>query len=283
MAREYAKIRTDIWSDEDWRCVSASEKLLYFVLLTHSTLSYVGVADWRPNRLAPLVDESWSEAEVRRVAELLEERHLIVTDDDTEEVLVRSFIKHDGVMKQPRLAVSMASAFAGVASQFLRQVIAHEVHKLREAEPDLACWSDARVRTVLDHSALDVKQFRQDLGKGLGSVSEAFGPNVGQGLVSPTTTATTTSSKEDIGAARKAPEKPIPDDWQPSQAHVEYARDNRLDLAHEAEQFRAHALANDRRQRNWNGAFSYWLGNAKKWGRVVEPQKTVRRFNDEVD
>lgn len=208
MAREYAKIRTDIWGDEDWRDVSGGEKLLYFTLLSHATLSYAGVADWRPKKLAPLLDQLWKPAYVADLATSLESRNLIVVDDESEEVLVRSFIKHDGIMKQPRLAVSMASAFSAVASLRLRQVIAHEVQKLRDDDPELACWSDPRVRTVLDHSPLNVKEFGQGLGKGLGSVSEAFGPNVGQGLVSPTTTATTTNKER--SAAKRGSRVPEP-------------------------------------------------------------------------
>lgn len=83
--------------------------------------------------------------------------------------------------------------------------------------------------------------------------------------------------------SRRSQEIPLADTWSPSDAHVRYARENNLDLAHEVHQFRAHALANDRRQRNWNGSFSQWLGNAKKWGRVTETPRKVKVFNDEVD
>lgn len=264
MAREYAKIRTDIWADEEWRNVSGPEKLLYFTLLSHATLSYAGVADWRPNRLAPLVDPSWAANDVVKVGESLEARHLIVVDDEPEEVLIRSFIKHDGVLKQPRLAVSMAAAFGAVSSVKLRGVIAHEVQKHRLENPDLACWSDARLRTVLEHSALDVKSLGKGLVIDLGSVSEAFGPNAGQGLVSHTSTATTTSTEASLLPTEgKLKETRLPADWVPTKAHFDLAKERRVDLQNEVDAFRNHAETHDRHAARWNAAFTTWLKKSK--------------------
>lgn len=82
---------------------------------------------------------------------------------------------------------------------------------------------------------------------------------------------------------KRSSEKPLPEDWAPSQAHKDYAAEHRLDLGHELFQFKAYAEANDRRQRNWNGAFTSWLGNAKKWGRTQPEKRKVKVFNDEVD
>ena len=61
---------------------------------------------------------------------------------------------------------------------------------------------------------------------------------------------------------RKAPETPIPDDWTPTDAHRKRAADLGVDIDHEAQQFRAHAEAHDRRCVRWNAAFTQWLGNA---------------------
>lgn len=260
MAREYAKIRTDIWGDEDWRQVGGAAKLLYFMLLSHATLTYAGVADWRPNRIAPLLDPAWTRADVEALAVELQSRHLVVVNDETEEVLIRSFIKHDGVMRQPRLAVAMASAFSAVSCARIKSVIAFEVQKLRVEDPDLSCWSDARVQTVLDHSGIDLK----DLGEGLPSVSATFGPNVGQGFVSPTNTATNTSTEASLlGGEAKLKETRLPADWVPSKNHYDIGRERRLDIAAEADAFRLHAETHDRHAARWNAAFTTWLKKAK--------------------
>lgn len=69
-----------------------------------------------------------------------------------------------------------------------------------------------------------------------------------------------TSSSE--RAARKRTPTRLPAGWQPNDAHRRYAGEHRLDVDHEAGQFRAHADANDRSQASWDAAFRKWLGNS---------------------
>lgn len=70
------------------------------------------------------------------------------------------------------------------------------------------------------------------------------------------------SSSTKKRGARK-PETSLPDDWEPKPSHVAYATTRGVNGPHEEAQFRAHAAANDRRQRDWDAAFRMWLGNAK--------------------
>ena len=65
-------------------------------------------------------------------------------------------------------------------------------------------------------------------------------------------------------AGRAKPALPLPSDWEPSDAHHEFAAKHGIDLDFEVMQFRAHAEANDRRQASWNGAFTTWLGKASQ-------------------
>jgi len=62
--------------------------------------------------------------------------------------------------------------------------------------------------------------------------------------------------------SRKRPATRLPDDWEPTEKHWERTRDG-IDVAREVQAFRLHAEANDRRQANWNAAFSQWLLNAR--------------------
>lgn len=154
MAREYARINIPIWQDDDWRALPAPAQHLYFVLWTHPLLTYAGVVDWRPGRLAAMAS-GWSSDEVQAAADCLEARLFIVVDTDTEECLVRSFVRFDGLMKQPRMAVSFANAFAAVASPDVRGVIVHEALKLRKLDPDLPGWTRPQVVDLLERASLD--------------------------------------------------------------------------------------------------------------------------------
>lgn len=66
-------------------------------------------------------------------------------------------------------------------------------------------------------------------------------------------------------AQRRTPEHPLPDTWRPTATHRTYATDHRLDLDREVLKFRSHAAANERRQRNWNAAFTTWLARAEDY------------------
>jgi hypothetical protein len=71
------------------------------------------------------------------------------------------------------------------------------------------------------------------------------------------------SSREDSKGLRRKRQTPLPDDWAPTENHIRYAQSRGLDLGFEAQQFRLHAEAQDRRAVVWNAAFSQWLMKAK--------------------
>jgi hypothetical protein len=70
---------------------------------------------------------------------------------------------------------------------------------------------------------------------------------------------------------RKRPSVQLPDDWHPTEAHWERRHDG-IDVQREAETFKAHAEANDRRCVNWNAAFTQWLIKARPARPGTEPQ-----------
>lgn len=73
------------------------------------------------------------------------------------------------------------------------------------------------------------------------------------------------------GKPRKKPSTRLPDDWQPTDEHAERCVQDAIDLNAQAAKFRAHAEANDRRQVNWNAAFTQWLLNVPEWQRGQKP------------
>ncbi len=154
MARDRALVNMAIWQDADFRALPPLAQHLYFVLWLHPGLSYAGVVDWRPGRLAAMAHD-WAASDVETAAACLEHRLFIVVDRDSEEALVRSFVRFDGLMKQPNLGVSFANAYAAVASATIRGVIVHEAHKLRQIDPTLGAWGKPAVRDLLAQPAID--------------------------------------------------------------------------------------------------------------------------------
>ena len=78
----------------------------------------------------------------------------IITDRATEEVLVRSFVKHDGLMDKWNLAAAMAREFTAIASQPIRGVVAHELGRLKADRPDYRGWTRPDVKKVLRRVAI---------------------------------------------------------------------------------------------------------------------------------
>lgn len=156
MAREYAKLSMSLLGDPGWRQLDPRAQHLYVTLLAHSELNYAGVTDWRPNRLMVLARD-WTPRDFYLGAVDLADQGWIVIDDQTEEVLIRSFLRNDGILKQPRLAVTMTKAYAAVSSELLRACIVFELLRLQSDHPELGCWKDDRVKEILGHQAVNGK------------------------------------------------------------------------------------------------------------------------------
>ena len=199
MAREHGRVNVEIWSDPEFRKLPPAAQHLYLLLWTSPALTYCGTHDWRPGRLAAL-SSGWSADHITLVGDCLAARHFLVIDDDTEEVLIRSWARFDGLLKQPKMAVSYATAYAAVASEKLRAVLVHEAKKIREAHPDLACWRDKRVVGLLDHPSVSAKDsptpedpFGVEVGDGFALGLGQTQPRVSTRVSTPPTPAPTTS------------------------------------------------------------------------------------------
>lgn len=220
MAREFAKTNISIHQDDDWRALPAPAQHLYGLLNTHPELSYCGVADWRPGRLVSFAS-GWDVDDIQIIADCLEARHFIVRDEVSEEVLIRSWIRFDGLIKQPRLAVSMANAFAAVSSNEIRGVIVHELNKLHKLEPNAPGWDKKPVMDILGLRSVDPKtrqvpsdpfaqgfayHFRQSLGQ--------TQPRVSPVVSIPPTTATATATFQQQRADQQQQHDSIADDFE---------------------------------------------------------------------
>jgi hypothetical protein len=159
--RDHARIRLDIWGDDDFRDLTSLSQWLYLNLVTSPSLTFCGVADWRPGRIAALTAELTGD-DVERAAAELEAGWYLVIDRDSEEALIRSFIRHDGLMASPNMAKAMCKAFAGTASRVLRAVIVHELHRLHEewepVEGKADGWTVQAVRDVMRNRSMTAEE-----------------------------------------------------------------------------------------------------------------------------
>ena len=282
MPRDHARVNVTIWNDPDFRALPPAAQHLYLTLWTSPDLTYCGVHDWRPGRLAHL-SEGFTAEHLSTVASCLQARHFLVIDEETEEALVRSWARFDGLMKQPRMAVSLVNAYSAVASATVRAVAVNELHKIREEEPGLACWSDKRVAEVLDHPRVSAKDlptpadpFGDGFGSGLALGLPQTQPKVYPWVYTPPTPAPAPAPKPSVveggvggddaaptPSGRKRPSTPLPDDFEPNDANRRLAEERNLDLDAVVAHWRDHHLAKDSRFVDWQRALGTWIRREK--------------------
>jgi hypothetical protein len=136
-ARQYGKLLTSIWRDEDWRQLTADAQWLYEHLLSQPSLSTAGVLPIQLTKWAKGAADMTVER-VKAAAKVLVDRRYIVVDHDTEEALVRSFIRHDAsAVGTPKVLTGALNCALQVQSRQLRAVLLTEIRRLdREMTSD---------------------------------------------------------------------------------------------------------------------------------------------------
>lgn len=129
MARTYGRILVAIWGDDDWRSLSVDAQWLYELLLSQPSASYAGVLGLQIRRWSQLAN-GMTDRRVRTALGELRKHRYVVVDETTEELLIRTFVRHDGVLDQPNVVKSMVKAYPGILSPEIRATFLDEMHAL---------------------------------------------------------------------------------------------------------------------------------------------------------
>ena len=126
---EYGKLFARIWSDPDFTRLPARAQQVYAMLCSHSTRNLAGVLPLTLKRWA----KSTGDATVDNITEALHQlaaANFVVVDWDSEELLVRTFIRNDEVYKQPNLMKAARRFALQVESSRLRWALHDELLRL---------------------------------------------------------------------------------------------------------------------------------------------------------
>lgn len=159
MARDHARVYCSIWGDRDWRTLPSSAQRLYILAFSQLDLSTAGVVAYRPAAWAELAADT-TPAAIKKAAKVLEERGYIVIDEATAEVFVRTFVRHDRVLRQPNVATNMARAARQIVSPKIRRAFDQALVQLRDDDdPDtpMKGWSQPEVATLLMEARTNVR------------------------------------------------------------------------------------------------------------------------------
>lgn len=153
--KQYALIHRAILDDPSWRCLTRSQQNLYLLLLLKLSTNLCGVVDWRPKKLAVNASDMTVET-IEADAVVLEKKLYIVRDEDTDEVLIRSFLRNDAPLKSSKTAIAVRSSYTDTASSKLRGVIVFELQRLYKEQRDWQGWD--QVRDLLDLPSIDPRR-----------------------------------------------------------------------------------------------------------------------------
>lgn len=129
MARGHGRISSSIWEDSDFLALTQQQQRLYLFLISQPNLNHAG--------LLPLTLRRWARKSKGLTARELEDhldslavQQFIVLDEDTEELLIRTFVRNDGVWRMPKVMGAMVSGAMEIESHALRRALVAEMDRI---------------------------------------------------------------------------------------------------------------------------------------------------------
>lgn len=135
MARDHGRMFVSIWSDDDFRARGPLAQWLYMLLVSQPDLTHAGtlrlsVRRWAACSTGATVDD------VHAALKDLDNHRFVIVDEDTDEVLVRSYLRRNEVWKQPNLFKLALRQVALIQSRRLRAALRSELLRLPTEPPD---------------------------------------------------------------------------------------------------------------------------------------------------
>lgn len=134
MAREHARILCSVWQPgDDFRQRSADAQRLYFLIISQREINNAGVIPVMVSKWARL-SSTTTVADIEKALDELEQHRYVIVDRDTEELLVRTFLRGDNVIRQPNILKSALRLARQIESQKLRVALARELARIPSRE-----------------------------------------------------------------------------------------------------------------------------------------------------
>lgn len=129
MTRDHAALQHRIWLDKDFTSQDPDAMLLYAFLLSQSDLNYAGVLHLRPRQWARKLP-TLGEDRIRSAVKELAGNRFVLVDEDTEELLIRTFVRNDDLWKMPRMLELAVKQARAIESKALREAFGSELLRI---------------------------------------------------------------------------------------------------------------------------------------------------------
>lgn len=151
MGRKHARVYLSIWDDPDFLGLRVAEQHAYLMLMSNGGLSRCGVVDYIPSRFEHLAADLTPTKFKAATTGLLRARFLIL-DDHTQELLVRTYVRHDGVFDRENMGKAVGTAFEAVVSTEIQAAVGDELARLMDEFPDLPGWRGLAATSPIAHA-----------------------------------------------------------------------------------------------------------------------------------
>ncbi len=154
---EYGKLYKSAWGDRDFKALTEGEQALYQKLISQSDTSLAGVLTYAPVRWAGQT-AGMTVADIEsRMAGLVEKRYAMV-DLETQEVLIRSYIRNDSGWRSPRTMLGVAGAVRRILSPLLRAAVSVELQRIDTSDlsDSISEKTNRSTRQVVDGAISDL-------------------------------------------------------------------------------------------------------------------------------
>jgi hypothetical protein len=123
VARSYGAVKVSVWEvTSEFRQLSPAAQWGYMMLISQPQLNNLGVLPYAPEKWHRFA-AGMTLDELRRILQELADNRYVVIDETTDELLVRTFIKHDKVWAQPKLITNARRVIREVESEVIRDTL----------------------------------------------------------------------------------------------------------------------------------------------------------------
>ena len=272
---EYGKIFKRVWGDADFKALTCQQQLLYLKLVSQTDISLAGVLTLATIRWAGQTAGVTDKDIARTLAEL-EAARFIVCDRETQEVLVRSYVRNDLGWRSSKTMKAVKAAVGRILSPRLRGVISAELLKV-----DTSGLSDRKSETYelspreyIDSAIRDLVDENPPVDTPCDTPSDTpcDTPSDGVSRSGPLTHALA-NANANANANAPARERTttrahqLPDDWQPKPETVAAmsAAMPGVDFRLEHAKFRDHYKSNGKAMKDWDATWRNWMRRVKEF------------------
>ena len=135
MANAAGMLKESIWRDKEFRALPRGAQATYAQLISQKELDRAGMQPLQVSKWAKGCD-AITAADIEVDLQALEDHRFVFVDEDTDELFIRSYMRHADVARYPNILKNALRCAGLVASEKIRRELAGELRRLRKADAD---------------------------------------------------------------------------------------------------------------------------------------------------